>query len=464
MARGKLPAKDEFHDSGYRFRRLKRGEAGKAFSVFVRMPADDEHDDWWWSKPKKITLGKPDDKTQLLSLADAYREELTTKEEVPSTVSEYIEHWKERRGRLVKSGKKKQSTIDREKTTLRYIDDYMGDMLIAEMTAAAISNVYAKMEKDGISASTCARAHVKLRQLLKQAVRDRIIEENPIDDMDEDDVPHMPQRDAGRYAERQVTIDEADKLMSELKGEPKSGLHAAVWLSYMLGLRRGECLGLRWSDIDEKAMTVRIQRQMTRDGVDTTKTYRSTRTLPLTQPVWRYLLSWRDEQIKLYSEPLKHRNKFGLLDEMVPTTWTPEVFVCTNADGWPWKLSGNFNRGIRNFFVAHGLGEWIVDDNGKRHYHGATMHSLRHTYATSLIRDKVDVVSAQALLGHAQVTTTLQVYADATMDGMREAAVAHAMHVADERDTGLYTEEDMRAYEAFEIEELRERGELPPSR
>lgn len=91
----------------------------------------------------------------------------------------------------------------------------------------------------------------------------------------------MPQRDISRYEERQVTIAEADALMAEIQSEPRDGLHAAVWMAYTLGLRRGECLGLRWSDIDEDAMTVRIERQMTRTGIEATKTYKSRRTLPL---------------------------------------------------------------------------------------------------------------------------------------------------------------------------------------
>ena len=458
MARGKLPASEKFFDSGCRFRRLKKEPKGVHFSISVRMPKDGEHDGWWWSAPLKVQLASPNDKAELLSLAATYRDKLTMRAEVPATVSEYIDRWKARRAKLVTGGSLKQSTIDRENTTLKHLTDYAGDEVLADMTAGSIENVYAAMSRDGISMSTRARVNVKLGQLLSQAMRDGVIRDNPMDKVAPEAVPRMPQRDIGRYEERQVTIAEADALMAEIQSEPRDGLHAAVWLSYTMGLRRGECLGLRWSDIDEDNMTMRIERQMTRNGIDTTKTYKSRRTLPLPTPVWRYLKSWRDTQMQLYNKPLPKRDKRGRVTGTRKLKWAPSVYVCTNDDGiGPWKADGNFNRGLRHFFISHNLGEWVMDDEGKRHYHGATLHSLRHTYATALIRDGVDVISAQALLGHAQITTTLQVYADATEDGMREAAIIHAMHVATDIDTGIADDEDVAAFEAWAAEEEEQR-------
>ena len=62
---------------------------------------------------------------------------------------------------------------------------------------------------------------------------------------------------------------------------------------------------------------------------------------------------------------------------------------------------------------------------------------------------RVDPKTVQALLGHSNIETTLQLYAEAVEENMREAMTDHAMHVATEWDMGLYGEEDMRAYERF---------------
>ena len=85
----------------------------------------------------------------------------------------------------------------------------------------------------------------------------------------------------------------------------------------------------------------------------------------------------------------------------------------------------------------------------KTGYVGASLHSLRHTFATELVAKRVDPKTVQALLGHSNIETTLQLYAEAVEENMREAMTDHAMHVATEWDMGLYGEEDMRAYEQF---------------
>ena len=448
MAKGKLPAGERFFDAGCRFRRLKKEPKNTHFSISVRMPSDDEHDTWWWSKPKKVQLSAPNAKTELLLLADAYREELqhsqTTLEQI--TVHEYIERWKTRRKKLVERGEKaskygkkddkqlKRSTVERENTTLAHIDDYIGDILLSDLSSADIEAMNAHMTNNGLSRSTRARAHAKLKQLLSQAWRDGLIEENPMDKVSPDEVPTMPQRDEERHEERLVTPAEADALMNAIKQEPPDGLRAAVWLAYTLGLRRGEALGLRWSDFDEGKREVHIKRQMTPKGIDkSTKTYKSLRTLPYEPAVWSYLEKWRKKQQEQYENELPIRDReagsYGKILGHEKLDWTSDVYVCTNAEGAEWRPSGTFNRGLRHFFVSHKLGKWVVDDEGKRHYHGATLHSLRHTFVTSTLDADISVKQVQGYAGHAQATTTMNIYADAYPDGMREVARAQAKRV-----------------------------------
>ena len=437
MARGKLPAATIFYDANCRFRRLK-GERGMRFSISAQMPPDDDHKTWWWSKPKKVTLSYPNDKTELLELAKQYRSELEQAEVPPVTVSQHIARWKEERkkqlpkvgkdGKITK-GKLKQSTLDRERTTLAHIERYMGNMVVVDLTAQDITRIYNKMDGDGMSQSMQARVHGKLRQLLDQAVRDGYIKETPMDRVSPYAVPSTPPPDQTRHEERKITLDDANALMATIRKEPRDGLRAAIWMSYMLGLRRGECMGLKWSDFDESARTVHIQRQMSRRGETPPKTPKADRILPVAEMVLRYLLEWRDEQIRMYEKPAPKRDRQGRVTGYQKLTWSPDVYVCCNSDLREWKPNGNFNRTLRNYFVAHGLGEWAVDEAGKRHYHGVGLHSLRRAFCTSLIRKKVDVTSAQHLLGHSEPITTLRWYSDDTEDGMREAALQHAQQI-----------------------------------
>ena len=66
----------------------------------------------------------------------------------------------------------------------------------------------------------------------------------------------------------------------------------------------------------------------------------------------------------------------------------------------------------------------------KSGYIGASLHSLRHTNATELVTNKVDPKTVQALLGHSNIQTTLQLYAEAVEENMRAAANVHAAHFA----------------------------------
>ena len=439
MARGKLPAATVFYDNNCRFRRL-RGDAGMRFSISVQMTPSEDHETWWWSKPKKVELSSPNDKSELLALANSYRDELQRVTTKPVTVSDFIERWKTEREEQLTSvdangeeneGNLKTSTLDREKTLLAHIDRYIGDVSLSDISTTHVKQMYSKMKKDGMSKSTRSRVHYKMRQLLDYAQLQGHIKENPCRQLPDWLIPLTPAPDPDRHEERKITLDEANALMDEIRKEPRDGLRAAIWLSYMLGLRRAECMGLKWSDFDasnDEKITVHIQRQMSRYGETPPKTVKADRVLPVAWPVWRYLTEWRDVQQQLYTQPVPVRDevtkrKTGRMQTLI---WSPDAYICCNSELVAWKPNGNFNRSLRKFFVEHDLGEWIVDDAGKKHYHGVGLHSLRHAFCTSLIRKGVDVTTAQGLLGHAEPITTLRWYSDDTEDGMREAAFEHA--------------------------------------
>ena len=161
----------------------------------------------------------------------------------------------------------------------------MGDDVVADLTARDIVLVYNKMADNGISKITRAPVNVKLRQLLQQAMMDGYIRESPIDKMPAYAIPTDPPPDSIRHEERKIALDEANALMSQIRKEPRGGLWAAVWLSYMLGLRRGECMELTWSDFDESKMAVHIQKQMSQQDETPPKTAKADRVFPVTWPV-----------------------------------------------------------------------------------------------------------------------------------------------------------------------------------
>ena len=168
-----------------------------------------------------------------------------------------------------------------------------------------------------------------------------------------------------------------------------------------LGLRQGEALGLRWSDIDLDARTLSVRRSVQRVGREwrflEPKTARSKRTVALPAPLADALRAHRTGQ-------LAERMRMG-------SAWQGEKWgdlVFTDAMGGP--LSGfHVYRRFKALLAAAGL--------PKMRY-----HDLRHGAASLMAAQGVPARVAMETLGHASITTTMNVYAHVAPELGRDAA------------------------------------------
>jgi|GEM_PF-462756 len=173
------------------------------------------------------------------------------------------------------------------------------------------------------------------------------------------------------------------------------GLFALVLMG--TGHRRGECLALNWADIDAKKKTIDCTKTVIyRNGKATigpTKTRSAVRTVPLFPDVEKALI-----------RPAGAKDTDYIFCGEDPTKPMPEA---------------TFRRRWKRYCVDMGFIEIEeqakIDEHGKKSthiiYHNAlTPHVLRHGYATMLFDAGVDVYTAQKLLGHANVETTIAIY------------------------------------------------------
>jgi integrase len=160
-------------------------------------------------------------------------------------------------------------------------------------------------------------------------------------------------------------------LLEQSSHVPKLGIK--VFLGAVLGLRRGEIAGLRWSDIDREALRLHIRQQATILGTDTPKSGRS-RTIPLTP----YMVSQIEALGDLDSE-----------------------YVCPVRN--PNLITKQWLVHRRRF----GLGDW-------------SFHDLRHAAASTLNALGVDLVTIAAILGHSKVDMAL-LYANTVEGSARDA-------------------------------------------
>lgn len=196
-------------------------------------------------------------------------------------------------------------------------------------------------------------------------------------------------------------LDEPDarRLLRLLQGEPIKW-RALITFDLLSGLRRGELLGLRWGDVDFDTQTITIAQTsnyLPSKGVyvDSPKTAHSHRPLRLSRSAFLLLLEyqrWQNAQRETLGDAWQDRDG---------RVFTTDI----GAPLFPDSLSQWFSK----FVVRTGLPR-------------VTVHSLRHTYASLMIADGTPLVVVSHQLGHAQTSTTANIYAHVIKSAEAKAA------------------------------------------
>ncbi|MEU9462942.1 tyrosine-type recombinase/integrase [Streptomyces sp. WC2508] len=183
-------------------------------------------------------------------------------------------------------------------------------------------------------------------------------------------------------------------------------LQALFELALHTGLRKGELLGLRWEDLDLAGGTASIRRTLQRTNSSgltalPTKTKSSERRIALPTRCLRSLEQHRDRQ-------LQER-------EVAGTGWKDSGYVFTRPDGEPVEgstLTRHFNALLRRARLRR-----------------IRLHDLRHSAATLLLEQGVELVVIKELLGHAHIGVTATVYAHVRLRLQRDAIdlLGHAL-------------------------------------
>ncbi|MCL2504182.1 MAG: site-specific integrase [Coriobacteriia bacterium] len=167
-----------------------------------------------------------------------------------------------------------------------------------------------------------------------------------------------------------------------------------VRLALATGARRGEVLGLTWDSFDARTSSIRINQQQTKSGLRAPKTERGKRTITLDGATIERLAEWKSQQAEyLFSFGIRQTEKTPIVSDELGGFLEPD----------------NFSRWWDIFRKRHGF------DTLK-------LHDLRHTQATLLIAQGVDIKTVQNRLGHTKASTTLDLYAGVLPGKDAEAA------------------------------------------
>jgi integrase len=301
------------------------------------------------------------------------------------SVGEFLEWWLA----TVVPDTVKPSTVDGyERIVTLYIAPHVGRVKLAKLTPQHVKSMLRAMETDGLSPRTRQYARAVLRRALRWAEQHGLVLRNVAALVD-------GPRKTGTKLDDTLDAVGAAAVIDVAAGDR---LEALAVLVLRLGLRKGEALALRWDDIDLDAATLTVRGTLKRRKggglyVDTTKTDAGTRELPLVAGTAEALREHRRRQAA-------ERLALGPL-------WTDTGHVFTTATGTPLDPR-NVNRWWSALCERAGVGH--------RRFHAA-----RHTAATLMLDQGVPLEVVSAVLGHAGLAITADVYAKVGMDAKRRA-------------------------------------------
>ena len=316
------------------------------------------------------------------------------------TLEQYIELWL----REIAPNKLAKSTVNREKQDIARILPHLGNSKLTELRPEHFRKLYADLREEKntvtgkpLSENTVAGVHACLCGILSDAMEGGFLDHNPA---------WRTYRYTGKKKEKIIADeDTVQKLVTALE-EESIKYETYFKLVIATGMRRGECCGLQWSDINWRERSIHIQRNVVKvTGEDIivkeTKTSSGDRYVYFSSEMESLLREYRREcewETEAHDERKLTDDDYIFRRHGHPLPMTPTTFT------WRFKL----------ILKKHGLPEKL------------NVHSLRHTNASLLIANGTDVATVAGLLGHSQPSTTLDIYTHA-FDKNKKAA-SQALH------------------------------------
>lgn len=301
-----------------------------------------------------------------------------------------------------------------------FVRDGFGERLIAELKYSDVKYFYLYLlNEKGLQANTVDTIHTILHPTFQLAVRDDIIRKNPSDGVMAEIKKKAGKNKGIRHA---LTIQQQRAFLNYIANEPVF-IHWLPLFTVLLGTgcRIGEVIGLRWQDIDYENRIININHSVVYYAVAGAPTKKSVFqvSLPKTEAGIRDV-PMMDEVYEALQQEYEYQRENG--------------FNSTTIDGMTGFIFCNrfgnvhnpqtVNRTIKRILENYNAEEVLNAKKERRqpiilpHF---SCHHLRHTFCTRLCENESNLKVIQAVMGHANIETTMDIYAEATAEKKKEA-------------------------------------------
>jgi len=243
------------------------------------------------------------------------------------------------------------------------------------MNKGRVERIESKDQPKGLSAKTVRNINQVISSAMDLAVAQKIILSNPTDACELPKVEH-----------KEMQTVPTEQLSAFLEEAKRSGVYEMYYIELATGLRRGELLGLKWSDIDWKNGIIKVRRQVARVNGQIVeaplKTKNSYRAVTISQQAIEVLKQQKSK--------------------------TNDTYVFPSPNGGPISPD-SINNMLKRVLERAGIPK-------------VRFHDLRHTFATIALQNGVDIKTVSGMLGHFSAGFTLDTYAHVTTSAQKEAA------------------------------------------
>lgn len=288
----------------------------------------------------------------------------------------------------------------------RYVRDGIGKMNIAKIKYSTMKKFFNELiTEKGFKPNSVEVLNTILHPVFRVAVRDGYIRTNPTDGI----ISELKKSHDWEATKRHALTEKQQEVFVDYVRNHKTYGHWLPLITCLLGTgcRIGEMLGLTWSDVDYKNNVIHINHSLIYrqqdDGtckfcITTTKTKNSVRDIPMFPEVRKALNEARKYQFEHGANP-------DVIDGYSGFIWQSKTGHAQN----PMCINRALQRIIRDYNAEE-------EENARNENREPVLlphfsaHNLRHTFCTRLCEHETDLKLIQEIMGHADITTTMDIY------------------------------------------------------